>query len=81
VTNTISAKADAARQFLRLGKPGSPFSWTTTSLKRSARRRKRKGEDIKPLINEALRAAIQPENAPIAQETLRRIIREELHTA
>jgi uncharacterized protein (DUF4415 family) len=39
------------------------------------------GKGYQTLINEALRAGIQPENAPITQKTLRRIIREELHTA
>jgi uncharacterized protein (DUF4415 family) len=39
------------------------------------------GKGYQTLINEALRAAIQPENAPITLETLRRVLREELHTA
>lgn len=39
------------------------------------------GRGYQTLINETLRGAIHPENAPVTLESLRRVIREELHAA
>lgn len=39
------------------------------------------GKGYQTLINEALRAAVMPENAPVTVEALRRVLREELHAA
>lgn len=39
------------------------------------------GKGYQTLINAALRAAIAPESAPVTMETLRRVLREELHAA
>jgi uncharacterized protein (DUF4415 family) len=39
------------------------------------------GKGYQTLINEALRASLQPHEEPITEETLRRIIREEIHAA
>lgn len=39
------------------------------------------GKGYQTLINEALRAAITPENAPITVEALRKVLREELRAA
>ena len=39
------------------------------------------GKGYQTLINETLRAAVVPEASPITQETLRRILREELRVA
>lgn len=39
------------------------------------------GKGYQTLINAALRDAVTPENAPVTAETLRKIIREELHAA
>lgn len=39
------------------------------------------GKGYQTLINEALRQAIQPDAAPVTLESLRQIIREELHAA
>lgn len=37
------------------------------------------GKGYQTLINEALRATITAENAPVTVETLRKVLREELH--
>ncbi len=37
------------------------------------------GKSYQLLINEALRSVVQPEQAPVTVETLRRVLREELH--
>jgi len=39
------------------------------------------GKGYQTLINEALRAAIATESAPVTVETLRKVLREELHAA
>lgn len=39
------------------------------------------GKGYQTLINEALRATLSPESAPVTVDALRRIIREELHAA
>ncbi len=39
------------------------------------------GKGYQTLINEALRHAVSPEATPVTLETLRRILREELHAA
>ncbi|MBZ0093000.1 MAG: BrnA antitoxin family protein [Sulfuricellaceae bacterium] len=39
------------------------------------------GKGYQTLINEALREAATPENAPVTIETLRKVLREELHAA
>ena len=39
------------------------------------------GKGYQTLINEALRQSVAPGNAPVTVETLRKIIREELHSA
>jgi uncharacterized protein (DUF4415 family) len=39
------------------------------------------GKGYQTLINEALRAAIAAESAPVTVETLRKVLREELHAA
>lgn len=39
------------------------------------------GKGYQTLINEALRRAVMPENAPVTEETLRRVLREELRVA
>ena len=39
------------------------------------------GKGYQTLINEVLRNAVAPESAPVTLETLRRVLREELHTA
>jgi len=39
------------------------------------------GKGYQTLINEALRQAIQPSAAPVTLESLRQVIREELHAA
>ncbi|MDD5328716.1 MAG: BrnA antitoxin family protein [Sulfuricella sp.] len=39
------------------------------------------GKGYQTLINEALRSAVMPENAPVTVEALRRVLREELHAA
>lgn len=41
----------------------------------------REGKGYQTLINETLRAAVTPEAAPVTVETLRRVLREELHSA
>ncbi len=41
----------------------------------------RQGKGYQTLINEALRAAVVPEQAPVTVETLRRVLREELQAA
>ncbi len=43
-------------------------------------RAEREGKGYQTLINTALRAAIAPEAAPVTVETLRQVLREELHT-
>lgn len=42
-------------------------------------RAEREGKGYQTLINAALRAAIAPESAPVTVETLRQVLREELH--
>ncbi|MCC8997890.1 MAG: BrnA antitoxin family protein [Candidatus Contendobacter sp.] len=44
-------------------------------------RAEQEGNGYQTLINTALRAAIQPDAAPVTMETLRRVLREELQTA
>jgi uncharacterized protein (DUF4415 family) len=39
------------------------------------------GKGYQTLINEALRHAVLPENAPVTVETLRQVLREELRVA
>ncbi|MBS4097756.1 MAG: BrnA antitoxin family protein [Sulfuricella sp.] len=39
------------------------------------------GKGYQTLINETLRAAIQPEHSPVTEESLRRVLREELRAA
>lgn len=39
------------------------------------------GRGYQTLINEALRGALRPEAAPLTAETLRQVLREELHAA
>ncbi|QXP84556.1 BrnA antitoxin family protein [Methylococcus sp. Mc7] len=39
------------------------------------------GKGYQTLINAALRAAVDPNAAPVTVETLRRVLREELHAA
>ncbi len=39
------------------------------------------GQSIQTLINETLRQSLSTNSAPLSVETLRRIIREELHAA
>ena len=39
------------------------------------------GKSCQTLVNETLRAALQPEKAPVTAEILRQIIREELRAA
>lgn len=39
------------------------------------------GKGYQTLINEALRRAITPDSAPVTVESLRRVLREELHAA
>jgi len=39
------------------------------------------GKGYQTLINEALRTTIQPEQAPVTVDALRRVLREELHAA
>lgn len=39
------------------------------------------GKGYQTLINEALRSAITPENAPVTVEALRKVLREELRAA
>ena len=39
------------------------------------------GKGYQTLINEALRATVRPETAPVTLENLRQVIREELHAA
>lgn len=43
-------------------------------------RAEQEGKGYQTLINAALRAAIQPDAAPVTMETLRRVLREELRT-
>jgi len=44
-------------------------------------RAKAQGKGYQTLINEALHATIQPEQAPVTVDALRRVLREELHAA
>jgi uncharacterized protein (DUF4415 family) len=39
------------------------------------------GRGYQTLINEALRAAMAPDKSPLSEETLRRVLREELQAA
>ena len=39
------------------------------------------GKGYQTLMNEALRASMAPEGAPVTVETLRQVLREELHAA
>ena len=39
------------------------------------------GKGYQTLINETLRATIQPEQSPVTEESLRRVLREELRAA
>lgn len=43
-------------------------------------RAEQEGKGYQTLINAALRAAIQPDAAPVTMEILRRVLREELRT-
>lgn len=43
-------------------------------------RAEQEGKGYQTFINAALRAAIQPDAAPVTMETLRRVLREELRT-
>jgi uncharacterized protein (DUF4415 family) len=44
-------------------------------------RAEQEGKGYQTLMNEALAAAMRPEAAPVTEEKLRRILREEIHVA
>ena len=78
----ILAKVSGVPSFLHLGRKfGSPFDLIATLSTGSVQRwRNKAGGNYQTLLNDALKKHIEHQDQPL-EEVLRRVVREELHTA